>query len=278
MTARMHAVRITRGVESVVKGTVNIVGTGAAFGIAGAAALARMAACGVRGAARGVRSHATVARQPGDNRPDIYQDVVKRALDIGVGVVAIPVLGAAIAVLGPQIYLEDKGPVFYNAPRVGKNGREYTMYKFRSMKVNAPDLVMEDGSTYNGADDPRLTRVGAFMRRTSLDELPQFLNVLNGTMSVVGPRPDLKRETELYEGDEAEKLLVKPGITGYAAVYGGRNAAAWHDRLALDVWYVRNVNLMLDVRIFFKTFSAIFSKEGIYIQNDDGAKAAKIAE
>ena len=278
MTARIHAVRITRGVESVAKDVVDIVGTGAAFGIAGAAALARMAMRGAKGAARSIASQVAAAQRPGDDRPDIYQDVVKRALDIGVGIVAMPVLGAAIAVFGPQIYLEDKGPVFYNAPRVGRNGREYTMYKFRSMKVNAPDLVMEDGSTYNGADDPRLTRVGAFMRRTSLDELPQFVNVLNGTMSVVGPRPDLKRETELYEGDEAEKLLVKPGITGYAAVYGGRNAAAWHDRLALDVWYVRNVSFMLDVRIFFKTFSAIFSKEGIYIQNDDGAKAAKIAE
>jgi undecaprenyl phosphate N,N'-diacetylbacillosamine 1-phosphate transferase len=278
MAVRMHAASAARGVESVAKDVVNIVGTGAAFGIAGAAALARMAMRGARGAAQGITSQATASQRPGDSRPDIYQDVVKRALDIGVGIVAMPVLGVAIAVFGPQIYLEDKGPVFYNAPRVGKNGREYTMYKFRSMKVNAPDLVMEDGSTYNGADDPRLTRVGAFMRRTSLDELPQFINVLNGTMSVVGPRPDLKRETRLYEGDEAEKLLVKPGITGYAAVYGGRNAAAWHDRLALDVWYVRNVGFMLDARIFFKTFSAIFSEEGIYIQNDDGAKAAKLAE
>lgn len=278
MAAQACGARIVRGMESTMKNVVNIVGTSAAFGIAGTAALARMAVRGARGTAQGVRSNAMAPRRPGGNRPDIYQDVVKRALDIGIGVVAMPVLGAAIVVFGPQIYLEDKGPIFYNAPRVGKDGREYTMYKFRSMKVNAPDLVMEDGSTYNGADDPRLTRIGAFMRRASLDELPQFLNVLNGTMSVVGPRPDLKRETELYVGDESEKLRVKPGITGYAAVYGGRNAAAWHDRLALDVWYVRNVSFMLDARIFFKTFSAIFSKEGIYIQNDDGAKAAKIAE
>ena len=205
---------------------------------------------------------------------DPYQDVVKRALDIGVGLVAMPVLGAVVAVFGPQIYLEDKGPIFYNAPRVGKGGREFTMYKFRSMKVNAPDLVMEDGSTYNGADDPRLTRVGAFMRRTSLDELPQFINVLNGTMSVVGPRPDLKRETELYVGDEAEKLLVKPGITGYAAVFGGRNASAWHDRLALDVWYVRNVSFSLDAKVFLKTFTAVFNQEGVYIENDEGCEAA----
>lgn len=208
----------------------------------------------------------------------IYQDFFKRVLDIGVGLAAMPVLGVAVAVFGPQIHAEDKGPIFYNAPRVGKHGRQFTMYKFRSMKVDSPDLVMDDGSTYNGADDPRLTKVGAFMRRTSLDELPQFLNVLNGTMSVVGPRPDLLREAKLYRGHEIEKLLVKPGITGYAAVFGGRNAAAWHDRLKLDVWYVRNVSFPLDVRVFFKTFGAIASEEGVYIENDQGAPAAKEAQ
>ena len=150
----------------------------------------------------------------------MYQHFVKRIFDIGIGLAALPVLGVSVLVFGTQIMLEDRGPIFYNAPRVGKDGREFIMYKFRSMKVNAPDLVMEDGSTYNGADDPRLTKVGAFMRRTSIDELPQFINVLNGTMSVIGPRPDLKRETELYVGNESDKLLVKPGITGYSAVYG----------------------------------------------------------
>lgn len=196
----------------------------------------------------------------------MYVHFFKRVLDILIGIVAMPFLLIILIVFGIQIKLEDGGPIFYNAPRVGKDGKEFTMYKFRSMKVNAPDLVMEDGSTYNAADDPRMTRVGARMRSSSLDEFPQFLNVLNGTMSVVGPRPDLKRETELYQGNEAEKLKVKPGITGYAAVYGGRNASAWHDRLALDVWYVRNISFWLDVKIFFKTFSAIFSQEGVYVE------------
>ena len=194
----------------------------------------------------------------------MYQHYVKRALDVGISLVAMPVLGVLTAVCAARIKAEDGGPVFYNAPRVGQGGREFTMYKFRSMKVNAPDLVMEDGSTYNAADDPRLTRVGAWMRRTSIDEFPQFINVLKGDMSVIGPRPDLKRETELYRGNEADKLLVKPGITGYSAVYGGRNAAAWHDRLALDVWYVHNISFALDAKIFFKTFGTLFSQEGIY--------------
>ncbi len=197
----------------------------------------------------------------------MYLRFGKRICDLAVGIVALPFVLIIIAVLAPIIHFEDKGPVFYNAPRVGKDGRDFKMYKLRSMRVNAPDLVMEDGSTYNGADDPRMTKIGAFMRRTSLDEIPQFLNVLKGDMSVVGPRPDLRRETELYEGDEGEKLTVKPGITGYAAVYG-RNSLPWHDRLALDVYYVRNVTFALDVKVFFRTFATVFKQEGIYVEDE----------
>lgn len=191
----------------------------------------------------------------------------KRALDIALSIIALPFVGLAIAILAPFIYFEDKGPIFYNAPRMGKDYKPFTMYKLRSMKVNAPDLVMEDGSTYNGADDPRMTRVGAFMRKTSLDELPQFLNVLKGDMSIIGPRPDLERECELYEGDEGRKLEVRPGITGYAAVYG-RNSLPWKQRLALDVYYVDNATFALDVKIFFKTFATVFRQEGVYIDTD----------
>ena len=197
----------------------------------------------------------------------MYLRFGKRICDLAVGIVALPFVLIIIAVLAPIIHFEDKGPVFYNAPRVGKDGRDFKMYKLRSMRVNAPDLVMEDGSTYNGADDPRMTKIGAFMRRTSLDEIPQFLNVLKGDMSVVGPRPDLRRETELYEGDEGEKLTVKPGITGYAAVYG-RNSLPWHDRLALDVYYVRNMTFALDVKVFFRTFATVFKQEGIYVEDE----------
>lgn len=197
----------------------------------------------------------------------MYKKFGKRALDLIVGLVALPVVGLVIAILAPAIKLEDGGPVFYNAPRVGKDGRDFKMYKLRSMRVNAPDLVMEDGSTYNGADDPRMTKVGAFMRKTSLDEMPQFLNVLKGDMSVVGPRPDLRRETELYEGNEHEKLLVKPGITGYAAVYG-RNSLPWHDRLKLDVHYVHNLSFALDAKVFFKTFSTVLKQEGVYVESE----------
>ena len=208
----------------------------------------------------------------------MYQRFGKRLCDLAIGIVALPFVLLVMAVLAPLIHFEDKGPVFYNAPRVGKGGRDFTMYKLRSMKVNAPDLVMEDGSTYNGADDPRMTKIGAFMRRTSLDEIPQFLNVLKGDMSVVGPRPDLHRETELYQGDEGEKLSVKPGITGYAAVYG-RNSLPWHDRLAMDVYYVRNISFALDAKVFFRTFATVFKQEGVFVEGgeaaEDGGQAAE---
>ena len=207
----------------------------------------------------------------------MYQHVFKRLLDIVIGVIALVPVCLVILIFGIAIKLEDGGPVFYNAPRVGKDGRDFIMYKLRSMRVNAPDLVMEDGSTYNGADDPRMTKVGALLRKTSLDELPQFLNVLKGEMSVIGPRPDLRRETELYTGEEGIKLIVKPGITGYAAVMG-RNSLPWHDRLAPDVYYVKHISFALDAKVFFRTFATVFKQEGIYVEGDDNAESAKVGE
>lgn len=201
----------------------------------------------------------------------MYVRFGKRIGDIFIGIVALPFVLLIIAILAPFIHFEDKGPVFYNAPRVGKDGVDFKMFKLRSMRVNAPDLTMPDGSTYNGSDDPRMTRVGSFMRKTSLDEMPQFLNVLKGDMSVVGPRPDLRRETELYQGEERLKLSVKPGITGYAAVYG-RNSLPWHDRLALDIQYVHSMCFPLDVKIFFKTFSAVFNQDGVYVEDKNNFK------
>ncbi len=208
--------------------------------------------------------------ETGTKENTIYVRVVKRVLGFLIALVATPFVAVAIAILGPMIYFEDKGPIFYNAPRVGKNGKEFKMYKLRSMKVNAPDLVMEDGSTYSAADDPRMTRVGTLMRKTSLDELPQIFNVLKGDMALIGPRPDLDREVELYQGEEGQKLLVKPGITGYAAVYG-RNSLPWHDRLALDHFYVHHVSFPLDVKIFFRTFAVVFGQDGIYAEEEGEA-------
>jgi lipopolysaccharide/colanic/teichoic acid biosynthesis glycosyltransferase len=199
----------------------------------------------------------------------VYKRVIKRIFDLLLGLVALPFIALATLVIAPLIYFEDKGPVFYNAPRVGKNRSLFKMYKFRTMSVGAPDLKMEDGSTYNAPDDPRVTKIGAWLRKTSLDELPQILNIIKGDMSFIGPRPDLENEVALYFDGEDRKLAVKPGISGYAQVYG-RNALAWHDRIALDVYYVEHQSFILDVKIFFKTFGVVFSGEGVFVENGSG--------
>ncbi len=199
----------------------------------------------------------------------MYKHVIKRALDLLLGIIAAPFIGIACMIIAPMVYLEDKGPVFYNAPRVGKDRRLFKMYKFRTMRVNAPDLKMADGSTYNGPDDPRVTKIGAFLRKTSLDEIPQILNILKGDMSFIGPRPDLENEVALYFPGEEKKLLVKPGISGYAQVYG-RNAIAWHDRIALDLVYIEKQSFLLDVKIFFKTFAVVLMQEGVFISEEEG--------
>ena len=219
--------------------------------------------------ASGIVENASTPKELRKNK-SWYERAGKRACDTAVALAALPVVGLVTGACALAIKLEDHGPIFYNAPRIGKYGEEFTMYKLRSMRVNAPDLVMEDGSTYNGADDPRMTKIGAFMRKTSLDEFPQFINVLKGDMSVIGPRPDLERETMLYRGEEPLKLNVRPGITGYAAVFG-RNSLPWHDRLALDVYYVKHLSPALDAQVFLRTFATVFKQEGIYVSEGPDA-------
>jgi lipopolysaccharide/colanic/teichoic acid biosynthesis glycosyltransferase len=195
----------------------------------------------------------------------MYDRIIKRCFDLLLTLLALPVLGLVTLVIAVLVKLDDKGPVFYNAMRVGRDGRPYKMYKYRTMIVNAPDLKMADGSTYNAADDPRQTKVGRWLRSTSLDELPQIINILKGDMSFIGPRPDLQEEVELYQGDEGIKLRVRPGISGHAQV-NGRNAIAWRQRLALDVYYVQHQGLALDASIFFKTFAVVFLRKDIYVE------------
>ena len=137
------------------------------------------------------------------------------------------------------------------------------MHKFRSMKVNSPDIRLDDGSTFNSPNDGRQTKIGQFLRKTSLDELPQLLNVLKGEMSFVGPRPDLPSQAKLYEGDEYDKLTVRPGITGYSQAYF-RNSVEWKKRLKSDVYYANNVSVLLDVRIVFKTIQTVIRRDNIY--------------
>lgn len=197
----------------------------------------------------------------------MYKRFFKRLLDIILSIIALPLWLSILIIVGPIIYFQDKGSIFYNAPRLGRNGRVFKMYKFRSMKVNAPDIRNEDGSTFNSADDPRLTNIGRFIRKTSIDEIPQLLNVIKGDMSIIGPRPDLPEHRKLYEGNEERKLEVRPGVTGYNQAYF-RNTVPWKERIQNDIYYIDNLSLWLDIKVFFKTIISVLKREDIYITDN----------
>lgn len=194
----------------------------------------------------------------------MYKHFFKRLLDILLCLVALPFFLLLLLILGPMIYLEDRGPIFYNAPRLGRNGTTFLMYKFRSMYVNAPDIRNDDGTTYNSENDPRVTKIGRFIRKTSLDEIPQILNVLKGEMSLIGPRPDLPDAPDtVYQEEDFKKLAVRPGITGYSQAYY-RNEIGLAERFRQDVFYAENVSFWLDIKIFFKTIAMVLGRKGIY--------------
>ncbi|EOU2023415.1 sugar transferase [Clostridium perfringens] len=195
----------------------------------------------------------------------MYKKFGKRLVDILLSIPGLILLGILIIPISILIYLEDKGPIFYNGARLGKNGEIFYMYKFRSMKVNAPDIRQADGSTFNSEDDPRLTKVGKFLRKTSLDEAPQVLNVFKGDMSVIGPRPDLPEHKAIYVGNESRKLEIKPGISGYSQAYF-RNSIPWKEKIQNDIYYIDNMSFTLDVKIFIKTAFGVLKSEGIFIE------------
>ena len=195
----------------------------------------------------------------------MYKKCIKRLLDIVISLLALPFVGLVIAVMAPIIHFEDGGPVFYNAPRRGKDGRTFKMFKLRSMYVNAPNLKNADGSTYNSERDPRVTRAGRFLRKTSVDELPQILNVLIGDMSFIGPRPTLP--TTPYEQlPELSKrrLAARPGITGYAQAYF-RNSIGQQEKFERDCHYVENISFLFDLKILCKTVAVVLKRENVYV-------------
>lgn len=193
----------------------------------------------------------------------MYAKYIKRLLDVVLAVIALPFVLLISLVLIPCIYIEDKGSPFFNAPRLGKDGKIFIMYKFRSMKVNAPDIRNTDGTTFNSDTDPRVTKVGHFIRKTSLDELPQIFNVLKGDMSFIGPRPDLPDALKVYTGNEAKRNSVRPGITGYSQAYF-RNNIEIHERFKQDVYYAENVSFALDFKILLKTISTVVCGRNVY--------------
>jgi lipopolysaccharide/colanic/teichoic acid biosynthesis glycosyltransferase len=184
----------------------------------------------------------------------------KRALDLtlvsAVGVVTLP-LGAVIAA---AIKLEDGGRVLFRQERIGRNGVPFEIVKFRTL-VDAP--ARDPVDYLISAQDPRITRVGAFLRRWSLDELPQLWNVLVGDMSVVGPRPTLRYQVERYDDFQRRRLEVLPGVTGWAQI-SGRNQLRWPERIELDVWYVDHRSIRLDLRILAATLPELFRRKPLY--------------
>ena len=193
----------------------------------------------------------------------MYNKLFKRFLDFIFAIVLFPFFILICIIIIPAIKLEDGGPAFYSSDRLGRGGKVFLMYKFRSMEVNSPDIRLNDGSTFNSPNDDRQTKIGKLLRKTSLDELPQLLNVLKGDMSFVGPRPDLPSQEKLYEGDDYEKLSVRPGITGYSQAYF-RNSVEWKKRLKSDVFYANNVSFFLDTKIVLKTILTVIRRDNVY--------------
>lgn len=193
----------------------------------------------------------------------MYERFFKRLIDIMIAIVALPFFIIAFIIVTPFILLGDGAPIFYNADRIGKDGKIFKMYKFRSMKKNAPDIRLADGSTYNGEDDPRVTKIGKILRKTSVDELPQILNILKGDMSLIGPRPDPTDWLEKYPPEVKVFLKVRPGITGYSQAYY-RNSADGETKMKNDVYYAQNCSFLLDIKIFFKTIAVVLGHENTY--------------
>lgn len=195
----------------------------------------------------------------------MYKSFIKRLLDILIGLLALPFVLLVIVFFAPLIWISDKGPVFYNAKRVGKDCKPFTMFKLRSMYVNSPDLKNADGSTFNSDDDPRVTPVGKFMRKTSLDEFPQFLNILKGDMSFIGPRPKLfnpQRDYSHLEGDIKKSFTVRPGVTGYAQAFF-RNSITQDEKFHWDAYYADNVSFGMDMKILFRTVYSVIARKNI---------------
>lgn len=193
----------------------------------------------------------------------MYKNIIKPLCDWIIALMAFPFFCILWIIVAIAIKIEDGGPVFYMADRIGKNSKKLRMYKFRSMKVNAENILNADGSTYNSKDDPRVTKVGRILRETSLDETAQLLNILKGEMSLIGPRASGWDALSSYQDDEKDKMKVRPGITGYTQAYY-RNSISVREKRLYDAWYARNISFWLDVKIFFKTIVTVFKHDNVY--------------
>ncbi len=197
----------------------------------------------------------------------MYKHFFKPLFDFFLALTALPFILLLCIPVAIAIKADDKGPVFYCGKRIGRNGKPFKMVKFRTMKVNAPDIRLNDGSTYNSDDDDRVTKVGKFLRKTSIDELPQIFNILKFQMSFIGPRPDPVDWLEKYADDERDFLKLRPGVTGYNQAYF-RNSADGQQKIDNDNYYDKHISLWFDIKIFFKTFICVVKKENVNVSAD----------
>lgn len=195
--------------------------------------------------------------------------IIKRTLDIIISGVGLVILFPFLLVIAIAIKIDSKGPILFKHKRIGKDGKTIYIYKYRTMLPNAEEMIKdfneeqlkEFKENYKLKKDPRITKVGRFLRKTSLDELPQLINILKGELSIVGPRPVIQEELERY-GENADKFLsVMPGLTGYWQA-NGRSLTTYEQRMKMELYYVENCTLLLDIKIFFKTIFIVFKKEG----------------
>lgn len=193
----------------------------------------------------------------------------KRVIDIIISFIGMIILAPVFLIIAMIIKLDSKGPVFFVHKRIGKDGKEIGIYKFRTMVDNAEDLIKEFTEEqqkefrecYKLEHDPRVTKIGNFLRKTSLDELPQVLNILKGDLSIIGPRPVIEEELEKYGKNREKFVSVKPGLTGYWAA-NGRSDTTYAERVQMELYYIDNISLKLDIQVFFKTIVAVIRKEG----------------
>lgn len=194
---------------------------------------------------------------------------IKRVIDVILASVALILLSPLFAIIAIAIKIDSKGPVFFAHKRIGKNGKIIKLYKFRSMVINAEELIKsftpeqmrEYKENYKLTNDPRITKVGKFLRKTSLDELPQLINIINGDLSIIGPRPVVADELEKYGVNKDKFLSVTPGLTGYWAT-NGRSNTTYEQRMEMELYYIDNLSLKMDIKVFFKTILSVLKKEG----------------
>jgi len=189
-----------------------------------------------------------------------YQLVFKRIFDFFVSTISLILLLPLFFVIAVLIKIDSRGPVFFRFERVGRNGKSFKPFKFRTMEKKA----IETGLGYTiSKDDSRITKMGKFLRRSGIDELPQLINVIKGEMSLVGPRPTFSYQVEKYNDFQKKRLLVRPGITNLVLIKG-RNLLSWEERIKYDVWYIEHWSFWLDVKILFITPFVVLSGKGVY--------------